>query len=101
MKDFLTFIRERGVAGFAIGFIVGGAVSKLVTALVVDIINPLLSLVLQNTGQLAQAKFVIGNAEILWGHFLMALIDFLILAFVVYFLFKKLGLERLDAKKKT
>ena len=40
MRGFLNFIREQGVVGLAIGFILGGAISKLVAALVNDLINP-------------------------------------------------------------
>ena len=40
MKGFLEFVREQGVVGLATGFILGGAVSKVVTSLVTDIINP-------------------------------------------------------------
>jgi large conductance mechanosensitive channel len=42
MKGFLNFIREQGVVGLAVGFILGGSVSKVVTSLVTDIINPVL-----------------------------------------------------------
>jgi len=44
MAQFVDFIRKQGVAGLAIGFILGGAVSKVVTALIEDIINPLVGL---------------------------------------------------------
>lgn len=99
MKGFIHFIQERGVIGFATGFIVGGAVSKLVTAFVTDIIDPVLSILLGATGNLKEAKLIIGPVIILWGDFIVALIDFLVLAFVVYFLFFILRLEKLDKKK--
>ena len=40
MKGFLEFIRERGVLGLAIGFILGGSVTKVVSAFLADILNP-------------------------------------------------------------
>ena len=46
MRGFLTFIREQGVVGLAVGFILGGAISKVVTSLVENIIQPLLGYVL-------------------------------------------------------
>ncbi len=79
----------------AIGFIMGGAVNKVVTALVGDIINPSISLLFGSSGGLASLSF----RGIAYGHFLAALIDFLILAAVVYYLFKGLRLDRLDIKK--
>ena len=99
MKGFINFIREQGVIGLAIGFILGGAISKVVTALVTDIINPLLSVVLGATGGLKTASFGIGNAEILYGDLISVIIDFLIIALVVYFGFKMLGIEKLDKPK--
>ncbi len=41
ITSFLNFIREQGVVGLAVGFILGGAVSQLVASLINDIVNPL------------------------------------------------------------
>ena len=46
LEGFLTFVREQGVVGLAVGFILGGAVVKVVAALVADIVSPLLGLLL-------------------------------------------------------
>lgn len=99
MKGFLEFVRERGVVGFAIGFILGGAVTKLVNSFVVDIVNPLLSIFLGFTKGLEKEVLKVGPVKISWGHFATALIDFLILAAAVYFIFKVLKIEKLDLKK--
>lgn len=96
MTGFILFIREQGVVGLAIGFILGGAVSKVVSSLVTDIINPLLGLVLGNTG-LSEMMWGVVNV----GSFISAIIDFLIIAAVVYFGFKGLRLDRLDVKKEA
>lgn len=98
MQDFLDFIKKQGIVGLATGFILGGAVSKLVSALVSDIINPFLSVVVGLAGGLKDATFKIGPIEILYGHFLSTLIDFLVIALVVYFLVRLLGLD-VKAKK--
>lgn len=100
MKGFIDFIREQGVIGLAVGFILGGAVSKLVTALVTDIINPLLGVALGAAGELKTASFSIGSAEILYGDLISVFIDFLVVALVVYYGVKMLGLEKLDKPKK-
>ena len=97
MKGFVEFIKKRVVVGFAIGFIMGGAVSKLVSSLVTDIVNPILGLVLSRTSSLESMYLQVAGAQILWGHFVGALIDFLIIAFVVYLMIK--GLERLEKKE--
>jgi len=98
MQDFLDFIKKQGIVGLATGFILGGAVSKLVSALVSDIINPFLSVVIGLAGGLKDAVFKIGPIEILYGHFVSTLIDFLVIALVVYFLVRLLGLDKKDQK---
>ncbi len=99
MKGFLEFIREQGVVGLAVGFILGGAVSKLVTALVTNIISPLLGLVLGTQEGLKEASLSIGSAKILYGDMISVALDFVIIALVVYFGVKILGLDKLDKKK--
>lgn len=99
MNQFLDFIREQGVVGLAVGFILGGAVSGLVASLVNDIINPLLALALGGLENLSEATLNIGPAVILWGDFLNALVDFIVIALVVYFGVKWLRLDKLDRKK--
>jgi large conductance mechanosensitive channel len=98
-EGFMDFIREQGVVGLAVGFILGGSVSKVVSSLVKDIINPILGIFLGATGNLGSYSFKVGSSEIYWGSFLSVLVDFLIIAFVVYFGVKKLGLDKLDRKK--
>ena len=99
MKGFLNFIREQGVVGLAVGFILGGAISKLVASLVSDIINPFIGVALGSAGNLSQSFFQIGEVKILWGNFISTGIDFIIIALVVYFGVKIIGLDRLDKKK--
>ncbi len=99
MKGFLDFVREQGVVGLAVGFILGGAVSKVVTALVTDVINPLLGMALGRVGNLKTATFGIGSAQILYGDLLSVLIDFLVIALVVYYGVKLLKLDKLDKAK--
>lgn len=53
MKDFVEFIRKQGVVGLAIGFILGGSVSKVVAALVEDIISPLIGIAMGSMADLA------------------------------------------------
>lgn len=99
MRNFIEFVREQGVVGLAIGFLLGGAVSSLVTALVNDIINPLVGLIFGATDSLAESQWVINSVAIRWGHFLTVLIDFVVIASVVYFGFKGLRLDTLDLPK--
>ncbi len=98
MKGFIDFIRKQGVVGLAVGFILGGAVSKVVSSLVQDIVNPLVGLLLGKVANLSEAYLQIGAAKIMWGNFVSVLLDFVVVAAVVYFVFKKLGIEKLDSK---
>lgn len=95
----MNFVREQGVVGLAVGFILGGAVAKLVSSLVGDIINPLLGIVLGAAGNIKDASVWVSDAEIRYGSFVMTLIDFLIVALVVYYGVKLLKLDKLDKKK--
>ena len=99
MKGFIDFIREQGVMGLAVGFIVGGAVSKVVASLVNDIINPFVGLMLGAAGNLSTASFKIGSAYIMYGSFINTIIDFTVIALVVYYGVKILKLARLDKPK--
>lgn len=99
MKGFVEFIREKGVVGLAVGFILGGAVSKLVTSLVTDIINPVVGVVLGAAGGLKEQYLAIGPVKIMWGSFTNALVDFIIIALVVYYGVRLFRLDKLDKQK--
>ncbi len=94
MMGFVEFLRERGVAGLAIGFILGGAAQNLVKAFMDDIINPLLGL---SGGFNSISDFTVGSFKV--GDFLSVFINFVILCFIMYMIFKILHLERLDKPK--
>ena len=98
MSGFIDFVRKQGVVGLAVGFILGGAVSKVVAALVEDIINPILGVALGRVEGLAAASLSIGTVDILWGHFIGVIIDFFVIALVVYYGIKRLKLDQLDKK---
>jgi len=94
-SGFVGFIRERGVMGLAIGFVLGGAVSKITTSFSTDIVNPTLAYFFGGTERLGD--IMIGTIAI--GKFLAAVVDFFILALVVYLIFKVLRLDKLDKPK--
>ena len=98
-SGFFDFVREQGVVTLAVGFIIGGAVTKLVNSFVTYIINPILGFVLGKTN-LNGATIQLGKATIAWGAFISSLIDFLVIALVVYLGFRILHLDRLDIDKK-
>jgi len=99
MKGFLDFVRERGVVGLAVGFLLGGAVSKFVTSFITDLINPVIGVLLGMAGGLKEAYFSVGTVKFMYGNFISAFIDFIVICLVVYFSVRILKLDRLDKKK--
>lgn len=95
VMGFLEFVRERGVMGLAIGFVLGTSVQKVVTAFVNDIVNPFIGIFLGRAGGIT--KFMIGPFAI--GDFISVAIDFFILLAIIYVVFRGLGLDRLDKRK--
>lgn len=101
LKDFLSFVRQQGVVGIAVGIAIGLQAASLVDAIVTGFISPLVGVILQGT-DLAGIKsdVEVGNAVVTfgWGFILQALITFLATAFVVYFIVDKSGLTKADKK---
>ena len=106
ITQFFDFLKTFGIIGLAIAFVIGQAASKLVTALVEDIINPLVGLFLPS-GSLEQLSTKIMNvygaiSEFKYGDFIANIIDFLIIALVVFVAYKALSKYKLvDDKTKT
>jgi large conductance mechanosensitive channel len=93
MKGFINFIRSQGVIGLAVGFIMGGSITKLITSFVTDIINPVVGLLIGSIGDLKNVYLQVGPTRILFGDFFSSLIDFLIITFIVYFMVKLFGVN--------
>jgi large conductance mechanosensitive channel len=98
LHSFVTFVREQGVVGLAIGFLLSNAVSGTVTSLVNNVINPIIGLALGKVN-LSDKMIVVGAATVKYGAFISSIIDFVIIAAVIFFIFKGLRLDRLDKKK--
>lgn len=97
--DFIDFIRKQGIIGFAIAFILGGAISLLVKSGIDNLVNPILGVLLGRAKDLADSYIGFFGAKIMWGKFVNDLINFLVLAILVYFGVKKFHLDKLDKPK--
>jgi large conductance mechanosensitive channel len=95
-KEFKEFALRGNVIDLAVGVIIGAAFGKIVTALVNDIIMPIIGLFMGGLN-LSNLAFQIGNAVIKWGDFLQAVIDFVIIALVVFLMVR--GMNRLYRKE--
>jgi large conductance mechanosensitive channel len=98
VKEFKDFLNEYKVVGLAVAFIIGAAVNDLVKSLVQNIIMPLVNPLLP-AGGWETATIAIGPFVISWGPFLSALINFTILAFVVFMIAKFVLKEEKVSKK--
>jgi large conductance mechanosensitive channel len=89
-QEFFDFLKTFGIIGLAIAFVIGQAASKLVTALVTDIITPFIGLFLPS-GDLKTISSTIANSKFMWGDLISNIIDFLIIAFIVFLAYKQLS----------
>lgn len=104
LKEFKEFINRGNVADMAVGVIIGGAFGKIVTSLVEDIIMPIIGIL---TGGMSVSNLFIaldgaqyasieqaketGVATLNYGNFIQVIIDFLIIAFVIFLFVKQLN----------
>jgi large conductance mechanosensitive channel len=85
----------------AIAFVIVQAASKLVTAFVDDIVTPLIGLFLP-VGDLKAMSFTVGKSKFMWGDLISNIIDFLIIAFIVFLAYKQLSKFKIvEDKTKT
>lgn len=116
-QEFKEFAMKGNILDMAVGVVVGGAFKEIVTALVDNIINPLIGAI-TGQGKLSDLKYVISEAVIengtevipenavTYGVFLQAIIDFLIIAFSIFVAIKVMmnaekKIEELLRKKKA
>ena len=90
MKEFKEFISRGNVMDMAIGVIIGGAFSAIVTSLVDDIISPILG-IFGNTNLDKLSVTLAGDAVLNYGKFLSAIINFLIMALIIFLIVKALN----------
>lgn len=85
MKGFKDFILRGNVVDLAIGVVIGGSFSSVVTAMVKDMITPLIGAV-GGQPDFSSLSFTVNGSRFMYGEFLNALISFLLMAGVVYFI---------------
>ena len=97
ISEFKAFVLRGNVMDMAIGVIIGGAFATIVTALTDDFINPIINSIggKEIKGQLA----IWGGQYLNWGHFLTSVINFLIMAFILFLMLKAVN-KIVEAGKK-
>lgn len=97
--EFKKFISKGAVLDMAIGVIIGGAFSKIVSSLVNDIFMPLLGIILGGL-DFSKLSIKIGDASIMYGSFIQSVVDFFIIAVCIFVMVKVISKIRDKADKK-
>lgn len=96
-KEFKEFIAKGNVLDLAVGVIIGGAFSSIVTSLTDNIINPLINCI---GGAEIQGKIhLVGENYIDYGAFISAIINFIIMAFIIFCIVKAVNKAMSIGKK--
>jgi large conductance mechanosensitive channel len=95
LKEFREFALRGNVMDLAIGVIIGAAFGKIITSLVDDILMPIVGLF---TGGIdfSERAIQVGGAELRWGAFVQNIIDFLIVAFIVFLIVRAMNRLKRD-----
>lgn len=96
LREFKDFAMRGNVMDLAVGVIIGGAFSAITTSLINDILMPLIGIFVSEAS-FANLAVTIGQAQITYGNFIQALLNFIIMAFVVFCIVK--AVNRLSKKK--
>ena len=87
LSEFKKFISRGNVVDMAVGVIIGGAFSKIVSSLVNDVMMPLIGIIIGGH-DFTNLSIKVGNAKIMYGSFLQNVVDFLIVAFCLFTVIK-------------
>jgi len=90
LKEFKEFISKGNVMDMAVGIIIGGAFTAIVTALVDNIITPLLGMITGGVS-FAERAVTVGTASLQYGLFIDAIIKFLLVAWVLFLIIKAMN----------
>ncbi|HPK63880.1 MAG TPA: large-conductance mechanosensitive channel protein MscL [Sphaerochaeta sp.] len=105
LEEFKKFISRGNVMDMAVGIIIGTAFTAIVSSLVKDILMPFISLIIGGINftdlkiVIAQATANTAEVAITYGTFIQKVIDFLIIAFVVFMMIRTLNLLQTRLKK--
>lgn len=98
LKEFKEFAMKGNIVDLAVAVIIGGAFGKIVTALTASIIMPIISLIV-GKGGVNDLSVTIGGTVFPIGQFLQAVIDFILIAFVLFLMIK--AMNRMMKKKEA
>jgi large conductance mechanosensitive channel len=88
LKEFMDFVKKGNVLDLAVAVIIGGAFGAIIGSLVEDILMPLIGIIIGGVDFTGLAINV-GEAALTYGNFIQAVINFLIIAFVIFMLIRQ------------
>lgn len=100
IKEFKEFIARGSVIDLAVGVIIGGAFTAIVNSLVNNLINPLIGLIIGKI-DLSGMVLKVGGATFKYGSFINSIINFLIIAFIVFLIVKAVNKVTKHEQKKA
>ena len=90
LKEFRDFAMRGNVMDLAVAVIIGGAFGKIIASLVNDVLMPLIGLLLGGIS-FSNLSITVGDAVIAYGLFIQAIVDFIIVAFVIFLLVRTMN----------
>ena len=99
MKEFKEFISRGNVMDMAVGIIIGGAFTAIVGSLVADIIGPIIGMIMGGIN-FSELAVTVGSAQLTYGNFIQAIINFLLVAWVLFMIVKAMNkMKRKEEEK--
>ena len=93
IKEFKEFAMKGNIVDLAVAVVLGGAFGKVVTALTESIISPIIAMILGKAG-LSELHFTVGSTVFLVGKLIQSIIDFILVAFVLFLIIKAMNKMR-------
>ena len=97
--EFKEFISRGNVMDMAVGIIIGGAFTAIVSSLVADIITPIIGMLMGGI-DFSSLAVTVGSANLTYGNFIQAIINFLLVAWVLFLIVKAMNkMKRKEEEK--
>ena len=90
LKEFKEFAMRGNVLDLAVAVIIGGAFGKIIASLVADVLMPLIGLIMGGVN-FSELSFTVGEAVVRWGAFVQSILDFVIVAFVIFMIVRAMN----------
>jgi large conductance mechanosensitive channel len=90
LREFRDFLQQGNVIDLAVAVIIGGAFGAIITSIVDDLLMPVIGIILGGI-DFSGLSIQVGDAEILYGNFIQAVINFMIIAFALFLIIRSVN----------